>query len=107
MFALGEAVLVMEQVHQGVCRMHIKGRTLCYRIITQGYYWPTMKHDLEAFVCNCDVYQRFGNVIHVPTKALHSVTSPWPFYKLRMDIMGPLPLATGQRKFMLADYYTN
>ena len=51
----GEAVLVMEQVHQGVCGMHIKGRTLCYRIITQGYYWPTMKHDLEAFVCNCDV----------------------------------------------------
>ena len=55
----------------------------------------------------CDVCQRFRNVIHVPAEALHSVTSPWPFYKWGMDIMGPLPLAS-QRKFMLVstDYFT-
>ena len=56
----------------------------------------------------CDVCQRIGNVIHFPAEALHSVTSPWPFYKWGMDIMGPLPLATGQRKFTLVatDYFT-
>ena len=56
----------------------------------------------------CDVCQKFGNAIHVPAKALHSVTSPWPFYKWGIDIMGALPLATTQRKFMLVatDYFT-
>ena len=56
----------------------------------------------------CDVCQRFGNVIHVSSEALHSVTSPWPFYKWGIDIVGPLPLTTGQRKFMLVatDYFT-
>ena len=40
-----EVELVMKQVHQGVCRMHIGGRTLCHRIITQGYCWVIMKQD--------------------------------------------------------------
>ena len=34
----GEAEKVIEQVHQGVCGMLIRGRTMCHRIITQGYY---------------------------------------------------------------------
>ena len=90
----GEAKKVIEQVQQGICGTHVGGRTLCHRIITQGYYWPTMRHESQEFVRRCDVCQKFGNVIHVPAKALHSVTSPWPFYKWRIDIMGPLPLAT-------------
>ena len=92
----GEVERVMEQFHQGVCGTHIKGRTSCHRIVTQGYYWPKMKQELEAFVRKCDVCQRFGNVIHVPVKTLHSVTSPWPFYKWGIDVVGPLPLAIGQ-----------
>ena len=56
----------------------------------------------------CDVCQRFGNVIHVPIKALHSMTSLWPFYKWGIDVVGPLPMATRQQKFMLVatDYFT-
>ena len=67
-----------------------------------------MKQGSEAFFCKCDVCQRFGNVIHVPTGTLHSVTSLCPFYKWGIDVVGPLPLATGQRKFMLVatNYFT-
>ena len=67
-----------------------------------------MRHESLEFVRKCDVCQKFGNVILVLAKALHSVTSPWPFYKWVIDIVGPLPLATGQRKFMLVatDYFT-
>ena len=65
-----------------------------------------MKQESKAYVRKCDVCQRFGNVIHV--LALHYVTSLWPFYKSGIDIMGPLPLATAQRKFILVatDYFT-
>ena len=42
-----------------------------------------------------DVCQQFDNVIHVPVETLHFVTSPWPFYKWGIDVVGPLPLATG------------
>ena len=36
---------VVEQVHQGLCGMHIGERTLRHRIVTQGYYLLTMKHE--------------------------------------------------------------
>ena len=76
--------------------------------MTQGYYWPAMREDSQDFVCKCDVCQKFGNVIHIPTEELHSVASLWPFYKWGIDIMGPLPLAMGQRKFMVVatNYFT-
>ena len=49
----------------------------------------------------CDVCQRFDNVIHVPTEALNFVTSPWPFYKWGINIVGLLPLSTSQRKLIV------
>ena len=96
------------QVHQGLCETHIGGRTLGHRIVTRDYYWPTVKQESEAFMRKCDVCQRFANVIHVPAKTLHSMTSPWPLYKWGIDVVGPLLVAIGQRKFMLVatDYFT-
>ena len=91
-----KAEKIIEQVHQGVCGTHIGRRTLCHRIITQSFYWPTMRHESQEFVHKCDVCQKFGNVIHVLAEELHSVTSPWPFYKWGIDIVGPLPLAPSQ-----------
>ena len=53
----------------------------------------------------CDVCQRFVNVIHVLAKTLHSVTNPWYFYKWGIVVVAPLPLTTGQQKFMLVTTY--
>ena len=77
----GESGQIIEQVHQGICGMHIGGRSLCHRIVSQGFYWPTMKQDSEMYVRKCDVCQRFGNVIHTPATGLYFVTSLWPFFK--------------------------
>ena len=67
-----------------------------------------MKHESEQFVRSCDTCQKFGNVIHSPTIALHSISSPWPFYMWGIDIDGLLPQATRKRKFFLVaiDYFT-
>ena len=67
-----------------------------------------MKKEFELFVKKCDICQNFGNIIHVPATTLHSVSSLWPFYKWGIDIVGPLPLATGHRKFILVaiNYFT-
>ena len=47
-----------------------------------------MKQESELFVRNIDVGQKVGNIIHVPATTLHSVSSPWPFYKWGIDIVG-------------------
>ena len=37
----------------------------------------------------------------VPSETLNLVTSPWSFAQWRMYIVGPLPIAIVQNKFML------
>ena len=44
----------------------------------------------------------------MPVETLNSVTSPWPFAQWGMDIVGPLPTAAAQKKFLLVatDYFS-
>ena len=43
----------------------------------------------------------YALIPHVPSEALNSVTSPLLFAQWGMDIVGPLPIATAQKKFLL------
>ena len=47
-------------------------------------------------------------MIHQPTGRLNPVSSPWPFAQWGLDILGPFPRATGNRRFVLVavDYFT-
>ncbi|RDX65631.1 hypothetical protein CR513_55692, partial [Mucuna pruriens] len=65
----------------GVCGTHIGGRALASKIAKAGYYWPTLKNDYMEYVKKCDRCQRFTEVLKSPPESLHSITSPWPFYK--------------------------
>ncbi|XP_056698175.1 uncharacterized protein [Spinacia oleracea] len=64
--------------------------------------------DAIAFARKCDSCQRFASISHQPCEVLHPILSPWPFMKWGMDIVGPLPQASGQCVFMLemTDYFS-
>ena len=34
--------LLLEELHEGICESHTRGRSLAHRAITQGYWWPNM-----------------------------------------------------------------
>ncbi|XP_065039381.1 uncharacterized protein LOC135673910 [Musa acuminata AAA Group] len=38
-----EAQTVLSDMHEGACGEHIGERVLAYKILRQGYYWPTMR----------------------------------------------------------------
>ncbi|KAL5571033.1 hypothetical protein UlMin_020630 [Ulmus minor] len=98
----------LEEVHAGVCGNHSSGRTLAHRILRQGYYWPTIQTDSLDFVRKCDKCQRFSAIPRQAPEDLTTVTSPWPFAKWGIDLIGPLPTARGQLKYAVVaiDYYT-
>ncbi|RVW55178.1 Uncharacterized protein K02A2.6 [Vitis vinifera] len=102
------AQYVLAELHEGVCGNHTGGRSLAHRAHSQGYYWPTMKKDAAAYVQKCDKCQRYAPIPHIPSIALKSVSSPWPFAQWGMDIVGPLPAAPAQKKFLLVatDYFS-
>nr|CAN79539.1 hypothetical protein VITISV_011362 [Vitis vinifera] len=103
-----EAQYVLAELHEGICGNHSGGRSLAHRAHSQGYYWPTMKKDAAAYVKKCDKCQRYALIPHMPSATLKSVSSPWPFAQWGMDIVGPLPAAPAQKKFLLVatDYFS-
>ncbi|XP_057803119.1 uncharacterized protein LOC131018411 [Salvia miltiorrhiza] len=103
-----EARYVLSELHEGECDNHSGGRSLAHRAITNGYYWPTMKADAADYARKCDKCQRFAQISHLPPEPMTAITSPWPFMKWGMDIVGKLPTAPGQKVYMLAvtDYFS-
>ena len=57
-----EANYVLRKVHEGACENHSGARSLVYKVIRVGYYWPTLQVDAKAYVKVCDQCQRFSNV---------------------------------------------
>ena len=53
---------LLDELHEGVCGSHTRGRSLSHRAITQGYWWLGMQK--EAQVKKCDQCQRFAPNIH-------------------------------------------
>ncbi|XP_022869299.1 uncharacterized protein LOC111388744 [Olea europaea var. sylvestris] len=59
---------ILFEVHTGTCGNHHGATSLAFKILRQGYYWPTMKEDAKELVRKCDTCQRHGNLIHVPAE---------------------------------------
>ena len=103
-----EAHRVLDEIHQGACGNHPKGRSLAYKAMRQGYYWPTMKVDAIKFSKRCDKCQRYSPIPHVPSEQMTPMDGPWPFAQWGVDIIGPLPTGKGQNRFAIVavDYFT-
>ena len=64
----------------------------------QGYYWPLIFVDAQQLVKKCDKCQIFTKMPRAPPYEL----------QLSLDILGPFPKVSGQKKFVIArvDYFT-
>jgi transposase InsO family protein len=67
-----------------------------------------MQKDTVNYVKKCDKCQRFSHSVHQPAGELQPLVSPWPFAQWGMDLVGPLPKATGNRRWLIvaSDYFT-
>ncbi|KAL0758569.1 hypothetical protein Bca101_074719 [Brassica carinata] len=104
-----DAFKILKQTHGGSCGSHSGGRSLAIRIKKLGYFWPTNADDSEQFALKCDKCQRHTPMIHQPTQKLSTISSPYPFMKWSMDVVGPLvPSGPAQLRFLLVltDYFT-
>nr|XP_009413785.1 PREDICTED: uncharacterized protein LOC103995026 [Musa acuminata subsp. malaccensis] len=103
-----EAQTVLAEVHGRVYGEHIGGRTLAHKILRQGYYWPTMCRDTKAYVQRCSSCQEHARTPWQPAIPLTPIDCAWPFAQWGLDLLGPFPLASGQRKYIVVgvDYFT-
>nr|XP_009388363.1 PREDICTED: uncharacterized protein LOC103975179 [Musa acuminata subsp. malaccensis] len=102
-----EAWTVLSDMHEGACGEHIGERALAHKVLRQGYYWPTMRQDAKALVRRCSSCQEHARTARRPTVLFTPVDCAWPFAQWGLDILGPLPPASGQRKYIIVgvDYF--
>ena len=67
-----------------------------------------MQKDAITYVKKCDKCQRFSHSVHQPACELQPLVSLWPFAQWGMDLVSPLPRATGNRRWLIiaTDYFT-
>ena len=67
-----------------------------------------MQKDAAQYVRRCEKCQLFAPAIHKPASQLNPISSPWPFAQWGLDLVGPLPRATGNRQWLIVatDYFT-
>ena len=71
--------LLLEELHEGIRGSYTGGRSLAYRAITQGYWWPNMQKEALEYTKKCDQCQRFAPNTHKLGGFLNPLSSPWPF----------------------------
>ncbi|KAL0416439.1 UNVERIFIED_CONTAM: hypothetical protein Slati_3475800 [Sesamum latifolium] len=103
-----EGLHVLKEIHDGCCGSHIGTWALTNKAMRAGYFWPTMKQDARYLLSKCEKCQKHATLIHQPAEPPNVMLSPCPFSQWGMDIVGPFPLAPGQKKFLLfaIDYFT-
>ena len=67
-----------------------------------------MQKDVAEYVRKCEQCEKHAPLIHQPTGHLNLISSPWPFAQWGLDILGPFPRVTSNRRFVLVvvDYFT-
>ena len=102
-----------EKEVEKVCRIAARywlsaDRKLAHRAMTQGFWWLRMQWYAVEYARKCEQCQRHAPMIHQLVGSLNPISSPWPFAQWGLDILGPFPWATGNRRFVLVavDYFT-
>ncbi|CAL9025340.1 unnamed protein product, partial [Prunus brigantina] len=52
-----EGNYVLREIHEGICGSHSGARSLAHKAIRQGYFWPSLHTDAQAFTQKCDKCQ--------------------------------------------------
>ncbi|GJY01602.1 reverse transcriptase domain-containing protein [Tanacetum coccineum] len=103
-----QANYALREIHEGSCNMHVGTRSVVAKALLTGYYWPTMHRDARALIRACQDCQVHKPILRNPQQKLNPITSPWPFYKWRIDIVEPFPEGPRKVKFIIVamDYFT-
>ena len=89
---------VLQQLHN--CAGHLGIKKTLERV-KEIYYWPGYEGDTEKCVRECKECQQRNPPNPTPQTPLHTIEAAYPFQKLSIDIMVPLPKTSQGHKYIL------
>nr|VZI19671.1 unnamed protein product [Spirometra erinaceieuropaei] len=74
----------------------------------QRFCWPHLREHVATFCNTCTTCAKFKAPRQLPRAPLQPMHTSFPFQRLGLDIIGPLPFTTTSRRFILVmvDYFT-
>jgi hypothetical protein len=96
-----EGIEVMKEIHAGLCGSHIGSRPLLGKVFRQGFYWPKAASDAVDLVQKCEDCQKCAKDQKQPSLLTQLIHPTWPLQRWGLDLMGPLPPAQGNLKYVV------
>lgn len=103
-----EDLRVTKSIQNGGGGAHQGSRKLANQVKSQGYYWPSLHQIAKNIVEKCVECQKYRNIQQAPSTFPSTIKTPIPFARWSLDIVGPLPLASKKKKYILVvvNYFT-
>ncbi|XP_071739778.1 uncharacterized protein [Rutidosis leptorrhynchoides] len=96
-----QAEKIIDDVHTGVCALHSGFRTVAEKIKRLSYCWSDMYNDAAERIRVCQECQFHVPISKAPRHSMITITSPWPFCKLAIDIVGSFPTGSGSTGYLV------
>jgi hypothetical protein len=96
-----EGIELMKEIHAGLCGSHIGSRTLLGKVFRQGFYWPKVASDATELVQKCENCQKYARDQKQPSSLTQLIKPTWPLQRWGLDLLGILPPAQGNLKYVV------
>jgi hypothetical protein len=83
------------------CGSHIGSRPLLGKVFRQGFYWPKAALDAAELVQKCENCQKCARDHKQPSSLTQLIQPTWPLQRWGLDLLGPLPPAQGNLKYVV------
>jgi hypothetical protein len=96
-----EGIELMKEIHVGLCGSHIGSRPLLGKVFRQGFYWPKTASDAVELVQKCENCQKCARDQKQPSSLTQLIQPTWPLQRWGLDLLGPLPPAQGNLRYVV------
>jgi hypothetical protein len=92
---------LMKEIHAGLCGAHIGSRPLLGKVLRQGFYWPNAASDAAYLIQKCENCQICARDQKQPSSLTQLIQPTWLLQRWGLDLLGPLPPAQGNLKYVV------
>jgi hypothetical protein len=92
---------LMKEIHLGICGAHIKSRPLLGKVFRQGFYWLKAASNAADLVQKCENFQKCARDQKQPSSLTQLIQPTWPLQSWGLDLLGPLPLAQVNLRYVV------
>eukprot|EP00253_Pinus_taeda_P017664 PITA_17664 len=92
---------ILKACHDEPCGGHFADKRTTYKILSLGYYWPSLFRDAKQYVRRCDSCQIVGRPTLSNEMPLQPQVLIEPFEKWALDFIGPINPPSKKKKYIL------